>query len=193
MNSLSSGPDTQANENKLVLRAQKGDSEAFGLLYAGYLDPIYRYVYFRVDSVETAEDLTEEVFVRAWEALPSYEVRKYPFKSWLYRIAHNLVIDHRRKQQPVTVDDEILHSIASPIHMPEDLVVSLQDTEALLRAVRMLDEEEQQVVILRFVEGLSHKEVAEIIGKSEEASRVIQYRGIQHLQSYLTDREDFDE
>ena len=103
MNSRSDGPGNQANEKKLVLRAQKGDSEAFGVLYSWYLDAFYRYVYFRVDTTATAEDLTEEVFVRAWEALPTYEIRKYPFKSWLYRIAHNLVIDHRRKQQPVAV------------------------------------------------------------------------------------------
>jgi len=193
MNSRSDGPGNQANEKKLVLRAQKGDSEAFGVLYSWYLDAIYRYVYFRVDTTATAEDLTEEVFVRAWEALPTYEIRKYPFKSWLYRIAHNLVIDHRRKQQPVAVDDEVLHTIASPVNLPEEVVVDVQDTEALLRAVHKLDEEEQQVVILRFVEGLSHKEVAEIIGKSEEASRVIQYRTIQRLQRYLTDGGDFDE
>lgn len=193
MNSLSSGPDNQAKEKKLVLRAQNGDAEAFGALYSWYLDAIYRYVYFRVNTTETAEDLTEEVFVRAWEALPTYEVRKYPFKSWLYRIAHNLIIDHRRKQRPVTVEDEVLQAVASPLHLPEDIVVRFQHNEALTRAVRRLDEEEQQVVILRFVEGLSHREVAEIIGKSEEASRVIQYRAIQRLQRYMTDREDSDE
>jgi RNA polymerase sigma-70 factor (ECF subfamily) len=193
MNSLSSGPGNQANEKKLVLRAQNGDAEAFGTLYSWYLDAIYRYVYFRVNTTETAEDLTEEVFVRAWEALPTYEVRKYPFKSWLYRIAHNLIIDHRRKQRPVTVEDEVLQAVASPVHLPEDIVVRFQNNEALTRAVRKLDGEEQQVVILRFVEGLSHREVAEIIGKSEEASRVIQYRAIQRLQRYMTDGEDSDE
>jgi RNA polymerase sigma-70 factor (ECF subfamily) len=179
----------QINEQKLVRRAQGGDSEAFGVLYTLYLDPIYRYVYYRVDGAATAEDLTEEVFVRAWEALPSYRMQTSPFKSWLYRIAHNLVIDHRRKQRPTTIDDGALQRMSDPSAPLEQIVFNVQNTEALLEAVRQLDEEEQQVVILRFVEGLPHKEVAEIIRKSEEASRVIQHRAIQRLQRTLADRE----
>jgi RNA polymerase sigma-70 factor (ECF subfamily) len=181
-------PSEQADENQLLQQAQEGDAEAFGVLYARYLDPIYRYVYYRVDGAETAEDLTEEVFVRAWEALPGYEITKYPFKSWLYRIAHNRVIDHRRKRRPAAIDDEVLQRIPGASTPPEQMVVDGQNAEALQEAVQQLAEEEQQVVILRFVEGLSHREVAEIIGKSEEASRVIQYRAIQRLQRVLSDR-----
>ena len=188
MKSQAGYPSEQADENQLLQQAQEGDAEAFGVLYARYLDPIYRYVYYRVDSMETAEDLTEEVFVRAWEALPGYEIRKYPFKSWLYRIAHNRVIDHRRKRRPAAIDDEVLQRIPEASTPPEQLVVDGQNAEALQEAVQQLAEEEQQVVILRFVEGLSHREVAEIIGKSEEASRVIQYRAIQRLQRVLSDR-----
>lgn len=166
-------PSEQADENQLLQQAREGDSDAFGVLYSKYLDAIYRYVYYRVDSAATAEDLTEEVFVRAWEALPGYEIRKYPFKSWLYRIAHNLVIDHRRKRRPAVIDDEVLQRLPGLSVPPEQMVVDGQKAEALLGAVQQLGEEEQQVVILRFVDGLSHKEVADIIGKSEEASRVI--------------------
>ena len=177
-------PD-KLREQKLIRRAQKGDSEAFGVLYTLYLDSIYRYVYYRVDRAATAEDLTGEVFVRAWEALPSYKVQASPFKSWLYRIAHNLVIDHHRRQSPITIDDEILQRVPAPSAPLEQDVLNRQNTEALMEAVKQLDEEEQQVVILRFVEGLPHKKVAETIGKSEETSRVIQHRALRHLQRAL--------
>lgn len=188
MKSQEGGAREQAEERQLIEQAQAGDGEAFGVLYRRYLDPIYRYVYYRVAGAATAEDLTEEVFVRAWEALPGYEVTKYPFKSWLYRIAHNRVIDHRRKRRPAAIDDEVLGRIAAPGSAPEQVVAEEQTVGELLEAVRQLDEEEQQVVVLRFVEGLTHREVAEIIGKSEEASRVIQYRAIQRLQRVLTDQ-----
>lgn len=176
------------DEPGLIQQAQEGDSDAFGMLYMQHLDPIYRYVYYRVDGEAIAEDLTEEVFVRAWEALPGYEIGAYPFKSWLYRIAHNLVVDHHRRQRPTTVDDEVLNYMAAPTTPVEQVLVDMQNAEYLLEAIQSLDEEEQQVVILRFVEGLSHQEVAETIGKSAGASRIIQYRAIQRLQVFLTDR-----
>ena len=126
----------QVNEQKLIRRAQKGDSEAFGVLYTLYLDPIYRYVYYRVDRAATAEDLTGEVFVRAWEALPSFKVQASPFKSWLYQIAHNLVIDHHRKQSPITIDDEILQRMPAPSAPLEQGVLDGQNIEALVEAVQ---------------------------------------------------------
>jgi len=193
MKSLAGRALEHADETQLLQQAQDGDAEAFGVLYSRHLEPIYRYVYFRVDSATIAEDLTEEVFVRAWEALPTYEVGSYPITSWLYRIAHNLIIDHRRKLRPDPIKDEILQAMPAPAASPEQLVVDGQDVEALFQAVQKLEGEEQQVVILRFVEGLSHREVANAIGKSEEASRVIQFRAIQRLQSYLSEQEGSDE
>ncbi len=156
------------------------------MLYARYMDPIYRYIYFRISEAVEAEDLTEEVFVRAWEALPQYQHGKHPFKSWLYRIAHNLVIDHHRKQRPVSVPDLDLydHQDGAPSH--EEQLVRKQDAALLANALQQLGEEEQQVLLLRFVEGLSHREVAEVIGKSEGACRVIQHRALATLYNSLS-------
>ena len=191
--SAGSGTGHPNDERAVLIRALNGDADAFGNLYVLHLDAIYRYVYFRVGSQEEAEDLTGEVFVRAWEALPSYQIGVFPFKSWLYRIAHNLVVDHRRKRRPLSLPDEGIAETPSPHIAPEDLVALRQDAAALASAVKDLDDEEQQVIILRFVEGLSHREVADIIGKSEGASRVIQHRALGKLQGYLSSQKPSDE
>ncbi|MFQ5923219.1 MAG: sigma-70 family RNA polymerase sigma factor, partial [Anaerolineales bacterium] len=86
------------DESVLVSRAVAGEAHAFGRLYESHMDAIYRYIYFRVGEPAQAEDMTEEVFVKAWEALPNYRPTEHPFTSWLYRIAHNLVVDHYRRK-----------------------------------------------------------------------------------------------
>jgi len=169
-------------EQSLVARAIDGDADAFGILYTRHLDAIYRYVFFRVADVPLAEDLTEEVFVRAWSALPKYEPQGHRFTSWLYRIARNIVVDHYRVQSSRShVDEPEMEELPDPQSPPEDQVADQQDMASLARAVQQLGDDEQHVIILRFVEGLSHKEVGEMIGKSEGASRIIQHRALEAL------------
>jgi RNA polymerase sigma-70 factor, ECF subfamily len=173
-------------QHDLVERAIHGDKGAFGTLYERHLDAIYRYVYFRVGSPADAEDLTEDVFVRAWEAVGSFEYGgEGSFVSWLYRIAHNLVIDHYRKRQPQSWSSEQLALEEARIPAVEDVAHYNQDVSRLAHAIRQLEEVEQQVILLRFIEGLSHGKVAEIIGKSEGASRVIQHRALINLKALL--------
>jgi RNA polymerase sigma-70 factor (ECF subfamily) len=176
------------DEHRLVEQAIEGNVEAFAALYACYLEQIYRYIYYRVADEADAEDLTEEVFVRAWEALPGFELKQHPLKSWLYRIAHNLVIDHQRRRKPVPMPEGDTLVTASSAAIPEESVMLAHDAAVLVAAIKELDEEEQQVVILRFVEDLTHKEVAEIIGKTEGASRVIQHRALHKLKRVLSSR-----
>lgn len=184
----SPGDRIEDDEQGLLRQALNGDAEAFGDLYLRYLDPIYRYIYFRVGSHDEAEDLTEEVFVRAWEALPTFTPRGQPFTSWLYRIAHNLVVDYRRRQKPLPMSEESLRTVTAQTPTPEEAVARSQEAEALIAALRELDDEEQHVIVLRFVQDLSHSEVAAIIGKSEGASRVIQHRALTKLQRALNSR-----
>ena len=169
-------------EHILVSKAIDGDADAFGLLYTEHLNAIYRYVYFRVANVHVAEDLTEEVFIKAWTALPEYKPQGHRFTSWLYRIAKNLVIDHYRKQASrFEGDAQGLHRIPDSGQAPEEQFASQEEHARLARAIQQLGDDEQHVIILRFVEGLSHREVAEAIGKSEGASRVIQHRALESL------------
>jgi RNA polymerase sigma-70 factor, ECF subfamily len=172
------------DEAALIKQAANGDSEAFGVLYVRYMDPIYRYIYFRIGDEVEAEDITEEVFIRAWEALPKYTHGEYPFTSWLYRIARNRIIDHHRKRKPQDLPDLELHH-AGVTQSSEEKLVQKMDSAHLAEAIQLLEEEEQHVIILRFIEGLSHREVAAVIGKSEGASRIIQHRALAALQKAL--------
>jgi len=183
---MASGSTLPYDRNEeLVALAIKGDGEAFGTLYLRHLDSIYRYIYFRIGDTAEAEDLTEEVFARAWEALPGYQPREYRFISWLYRIAHNLTVDHHRRLKPALLDNVDENPEAVTRHSPEKIVEETQSLEKLSAAIQELNDDEQQVITLRYIEGLSHEEVAAIIGKSNEASRVIQHRALARLSRLL--------
>lgn len=175
------------NETELVARAIKRDVVAFGLLYEAYLDRIYRYVYYRLGSATEAEDLTEQVFLKAWEAIDRYEARGTPFTAWLYRMAHNLVIDHYRGRRATTPIDDVDES-SLDVEDVTGAVESALEAEEVREAIRCLSPDHQQLIVLRFIEGLSHGEVAKIIGKSEGAARVIQFRALQALGKVLESR-----
>jgi len=181
-------PKTQTAlaESVLIQHAKNGDTDAFGELYLRYLDAIYRYIYFRVGDVHDAEDLTEQTFLRVWETLHKYRDYGHPFGSWLYKIAHNVVIDFKRRQKkliPLTEIDMQTWSDPQPNVLRQ--VITSESETALANAISQLPEDQQQVIILRFVEGLSHAEVAHILGKSDGACRMIQHRALNALNQIL--------
>jgi RNA polymerase sigma-70 factor (ECF subfamily) len=173
-----------AHEDLWVDRARHGDSDAFGKLYELHLDRIYRYVYYRVGSTSEAEDLTEHVFLKAWEAIGRYENRGLPFAAWLYRMAHNAVIDHYRSRRPSTPIDETF-DLEDERQNPVASAEAIFDREELKVAIKRLNTDQQTVIVLRFVEGLSHAEVGKILGKSEGAVRVIQHRALGVMARFL--------
>jgi len=172
-------------EQALVRRAASGDAEAFGDLYARHLDEIYRYIFYRVGSEKLAEDLTEQVFLSAWEAIDGYEQRGHPFSAWLYRIAHNAVVDHYRTRKEERPLEAVAFRLADESLGPEETLLKKTEVSRLLNALRELSDEKQDLILLRFVEGLSHSEVAEILGKSEGACRVMQHRALGSLSEIL--------
>lgn len=181
-------PDPSHHEAVLVERAAAGVADAFGELYQLYLDAIYRYVYYRTGDTKDAEDLTEQVFLRAWEAFPGYRRRGNPFTSWLYRIAHNLVVDHHRRQKPIVLapsPEEESWVSEEPTSLEQ--IIEAEEAAALAAAIVQLPEEQQQVIVLRFIEGRKHAEIARIIGKSEGACRIIQHRALTALNRLLSD------
>ena len=180
-------PDASLNEAALVERAIAGDADAFGALYLFHLDAIYRYIFFRVGDADIAEDLTEQVFLNAWEALPSYRQRGSQFASWLYRIAHNVVVDQHRRRKPVISISLLERGVGESEQFTAlDQVIKAEEAAALASAIAQLPEEQQQVIVLRFIEGLRHAEVARIMDKSEGACRVIQHRALTALNRLLT-------
>jgi RNA polymerase sigma-70 factor (ECF subfamily) len=174
-------------EVSLVRRAKSGDREAFASLYQVYLNPIYRYIYYRIDHVEDAQDLTEQVFLNAWEALPAYQDRGYPFSSWLYRITHNMVVDyHRVKKESAMLNQA---SSTSPVADQGSIlkqIIKSQDSEALAQAITKLPDDQQQVIVFRFIEGLNHGEVSRLLTKSKGACRMLQYRALAALNQLLS-------
>ena len=173
------------DEEKLVRRAKGGEAEAFGLLYDHYLPPIYRFVLFRVSHSEEAEDITHQTFLKAWERIRQYEPKGYAFGSWLYRIARNTVIDSHRRAGPYTAALEAVADLKTEERSQSEALQAKIEWETLLHVIGELKEVEQDVLFLRFVEDLSHRETAEAIGKSEGAVKLIQHRALKNLKSIL--------
>ena len=183
-----SSQNKSLSDNDLIQRAAGGDQDAFGDLYERYLEDIYRYVYYRVLDVEEAEDLTEAAFLRAWENLRT--ARKKPkvqnFRAWIYRITHNLVIDYQRKKKPVSLDLESADWANEVAVLGTEKIVEQQLSEAeLVKALKELDDTMQQIVILRFLNDLSHAETAAVLGLTEGHVRVLQYRALKKLRLHL--------
>lgn len=173
------------DELTLVRRSQMGDQEMFGRLYEAYMERIYRYVYFRVADDILAEDITSLVFLKAWGKLDTYQRAQSPFVGWLYRIAHNAIIDHFRTRKVAIPLEEA--NAADLSHVDEvdeklDLQIQLQE---LREALQGLTERQQQVLILKFVDGLSTTEIAQQLGKRPSAVRALQMRGLQGLAKCL--------
>ena len=162
---------------------------AIGALYRQHVQAIYRYIYYRVGDEHTAEDLTAEVFLRAIEGLPNYEPRGVPFAAWLYRIAQARVADHFRQEGrtgTVAIEEDWPSGEASPSIKVEQLVYH----EALRAAVNQLTPDQQQVIILKFVEGLGNAEVAHILGKTEGAVKSLQHRALNTLHRLMGRSDD---
>ena len=176
--------DDKAPIQELIQRAQGGDSEAIALIYQEYVDRIYRYCLYRVGLEADAEDLTAEVFVNMVEGLSRYKDTGAPFEAWLYRMASARVADfyQQRGRQPV---EALPDDMAGSSPGPEEQMLIQQEIVELHAALSHLSEEEQEVLILRFVERRSHRAVAAILGKRVAAVKNIQYRALGRLAGLL--------
>ena len=183
-------PDGAGEDDRnLALRAGKGDTAAFGALYDRYVEAVYRYVYYRVRNDADAEDLVSDVFMRALRAIPRYEPR-VAFLAWLYRIARNAVIDRaRRSRTQISFEDALAHPGVDQIVEPEQTILALSDKESVRAALTKLTPLQQEVIVLRFVEGFSTQEIADLVGKREGTVRGIQFRALEALRTLIPSRE----
>jgi len=173
--------DRPSSELELTQRAVSGDPDAFAALYDFYVEQIYRFVSFRVGDAQTAEDLTSQVFLKAWDNLSSYQIRGLLFRAWLFRIARNSVIDYYRTYKETTPLEPSALTKPDPAAEVADQVEQQLQAEELRMALQQLTEDQRQVLTLRFIEGLSTEEVANVMGKRQGAIRALQMRGLQAL------------
>jgi RNA polymerase sigma-70 factor (ECF subfamily) len=170
------------SEEVILNRAIQGDHEAFGKLYEDYVERIFNYVYYRTGNQHDAEDLTARVFFRAMRRIPQYQERGLPISAWLYRIAHNLVANwHRdRGRRPEISLDEGFTTGHHSEH-PEITLLQLEEQDYLLRLIRDLPPERQQLIILKFVEHMSNAEIGQIMGRTEGAVKSLYHRTLLSL------------
>ena len=175
-------------ENRLILQAKQGDKQAIAELYNGHVDAIYRYVWPRVWDDAVAEDLTAQVFLKALEGLPGYEPSGKPFLAWLYRIAYARVVDHWRKQErraTLPLDD----TLPAREPRPGELLEAEDDWITAIDLLAQLTDDQQEVLMLRFIGEMSLSEVAETMGKTLGATKAVQHRALASLARLLEAQE----
>jgi len=187
-------PPDEASEDSggavwaLVQRAQGGDSDAFAQIYDRYVDTVYRYVYYRIGDRTQAEDFTSETFVRALRRLDSFTYRGRDLGAWLITISRNIIFDHvkssRYRLEVMTGEvDDTRHVQEGPEHA----VLARLDSARLLHNVRQLGSEQQECIVLRFFQGLSVAETAQIMDKNDGAIKALQHRAVRRLATLLKD------
>ena len=178
-------PTITSEETKnveMVKKAVDGDVEAYGKLYAIYLDRIYRYVFYRVRDVMMAEDITEEVFIKAWDKIKSCQGKERTFSPWLYRIAHNHMIDtfyRKHRDSPLEAEDCI------ETDNIEQKVESAVEWQYVLSVISTLPEPQKEIILLKYIEGVDNREIEQITGKRQGAIRAIQWRALVTLRNRL--------
>jgi RNA polymerase sigma-70 factor (ECF subfamily) len=174
------------SDSDLVKKAQDGDVAAVGVLYDRHQPIIYRYVRLRVGHDRQAEDLTGEIFTRMLTSLPRYRATKKPFRAWLYRVAHNLIVDHYRRQNGrMTVPLHFAEGLSETMNNPDMLVDQRMTLERIEKALDLIDPIQKEVVVLRFLVGLPLKEVADTLDKTVAAVKSLQHRGLAALRVQL--------
>jgi RNA polymerase sigma-70 factor (ECF subfamily) len=180
-------PGKQDKDRELVKRAQRGDQHAFGDLYVNHAPAIFRYLFAHLENSMDAEDLTGEVFLKAWQSLPKYIERGVPFLAFLFRIARNALVDHYRQNNrlehkaPEDMDGYKMESVPEPV----ETVGRRLEHQKILGVLSQLRPDYQSVLTLRFISELSPEETAQVMNRSVGAIRVLQHRALAALRSEI--------
>lgn len=178
--------EPEARDELLLVEQAKSDAEAFGLLYERYVQRIYNYIYYRTGNHHDAEDLTAKTFQRAMKHIPHYEQRGVPFSAWLYRIAHNVMANWHRdrsRRKVIALDELVLYHQRQ--QSPEGLVEQNEEKRELLKVIRRLPADRQQLLVLKFVEGMSNEGIGQIMGRSEGAIKSLYHRTLLALRKEM--------
>ncbi len=179
---------TTAITPELIERARTGDTGAIAVFYEQFRDAIYRFLYYRLGNPQAAEDLTSEVFLRMINSLSDYRPQNVSFQAWLYQIARNLSIDHYRKNSSHTqtvLEDNLVTGDSSSGSPVERKLTSI----TLRQALTQINEDQRDVLVMRFVAGMPISEVAQALRRSENAIKALQRRGLLSLRKILSEWE----
>jgi len=185
--SSTTGSQKRAKELDLIRRAKQGDKQAIGELYRLHVDVIYRYIWGRVRDESVTEDLTAQVFLKALEGLPTYEPSGKPFVAWLYSIAYARIVDHWRKHER-RVEVPLEETFPARDLRPEEFLEAEADWATAIDLLAQLTDDQQDVIIMRFIGEMSLAQVAETLGKTVGATKAIQYRALASLARLLEER-----
>ena len=181
------GHGQPTEELQWILQAIAGNKESFGRLYDLYFAQIYRYLFYRLADDEEAMDLTSQVFLNAWHQLPNFgRNKKFQFRAWLFRIAHNLMVDTYRATKATTQLEQIVQLPDKEENVLQN-IEEHQEAQRLALAIRKLDERSQAVISCRFISNLSHKETAQVLNLTEGNVRILQMRALQKLKDELNE------
>ncbi len=181
-----------SDEARLIQAAKKGEPAAFAEIYQRHYDAVYTYLFYRSGDPMLAEDLAGEVFLRLVERVSGYTYRGQPILAWLYTIARNLLTDHHRqagRNELLPLEEQVIASPSNPAETAERRL----EQACLARAMRHLTEPYRQVLLLRFIEGLSHAETARVLDRTENATKVLQHRALKSLRQALKTEGCYDE
>jgi RNA polymerase sigma-70 factor, ECF subfamily len=177
--------DDNGRVRGLVERAQRGDRAALEELYLLHFDRIYSYLHMSVGSRHDAEDLTTQTFLRMLEAIGRFQWRSVPFSAWLFRIAHNLAMDHFRANRRWQPEDEFPEAVHGEESSAEEQALASLGETSMLALIDQLSPEQRQVLTLKFVFRFSNGETAAVLGKSEGAVKSLQHRALASLQKHV--------
>lgn len=173
---------------QLVSRAQAGDESAFAMLHGRYVNPIFRFISISIWNRDDAQDITQHVFIKMWQALPNYKDSGKPFSAWIYRIARNAVIDFSRKRRDIPLDDMPPKSDSQHQEDPRKMIEQSAQRQDIHAALQHITEDQREVLLLKFIEGYSAKEIATLTDKSEASIRQLQSRGLAKLRELMKNR-----
>ena len=178
-------PDAPERVRRLVERGREGDREALEELYLIHFDRIYSYLHMSVGNRHDAEDLTTQTFLKMLESIGRFQFRSAPFSAWLFRIAHNLAMDHFRASRRIQLEEEVPEPVGDAEVSAEVEAFKSIGRASMLDLIEELSPEQKQVLTLKFVFDFSNVDVATILGKTEGAVKSLQHRALVALQKRL--------
>jgi len=181
--------NSKNNPKVLIQLAKEGDPEAFGRLYELYFTPIFRYIYIRVKDKGISEDLVQDVFLKIHKSIYGFQEKGKDPLAYFFTIARNTVIDFWKKKKDLIADDptEVFDKLKDESANPIDFAERRETEKAVRQAIGKLSDDRQDVIILKFIEGFSNREIAKMLGKSEESVRQLQCRALRNLRAHLKD------